>query len=102
MRRKWQPSPVLLPGKSPGQRSPAGCSPWGHRLSDVTEHARRDPGGIMLSERCQTEKEKYCVISLYVESKKTKRMNRAKQEQSHREQMGGYWRVGSKGDERNR
>ena len=28
-RRQWQPIPVLLPGKSHGQRSLAGCSPWG-------------------------------------------------------------------------
>ena len=28
-RRKWQPTPVLLPGKSYGRRSPVGCSPWG-------------------------------------------------------------------------
>ena len=27
-RRKWQPTPVLLPGKSHGQRSLAGYSPW--------------------------------------------------------------------------
>ena len=27
-RRKWQPTPVLLPGKSHGQRSLAGCGPW--------------------------------------------------------------------------
>ena len=31
-RRKWQPTPVLLPGKSHGQRSLAGYSPWGHRV----------------------------------------------------------------------
>ena len=31
-RRKWQPTPVLLPGKSHGQRSLAGCSPWGCRV----------------------------------------------------------------------
>ena len=30
-RRKWQPTPVFLPGKSHGQRSLAGYSPWGHR-----------------------------------------------------------------------
>ena len=30
-RRKWQPSPVFLPGESPGQRSLAGYSPWGRR-----------------------------------------------------------------------
>ena len=35
--RKWQLTPVLLPGKSHGWRSLAGCSPWGHKDSDVTE-----------------------------------------------------------------
>ena len=29
MRRQWHPIPVLLPGKSHGQRSLVGCSPWG-------------------------------------------------------------------------
>ena len=42
-RRKWQPAPVFLPGKSHGQRSLAGCSPWGHksrtRLSNSTTTA---------------------------------------------------------------
>ena len=33
-RRKWQPTPVLLPGKSHGQRSPVGYSPWGRKESD--------------------------------------------------------------------
>ena len=28
-RRQWQPTPVLLPGKSHGQRSLVGYSPWG-------------------------------------------------------------------------
>ena len=28
-RRKWQPTPLLLPGKSQGRRSPVSCSPWG-------------------------------------------------------------------------
>ena len=28
-RRQWHPIPVLLPGKSHGQRSLVGCSPWG-------------------------------------------------------------------------
>ena len=36
-RRKWQPTPVFLPGESYGQRSLAGCSPWGHKESDTTE-----------------------------------------------------------------
>ena len=36
-RRKWQPTPVFLPGKSNGQRSLAGYSPWGYKESD-TKH----------------------------------------------------------------
>ena len=35
-RRQWHPTPVLLPGKSHGQRSLVGCSPWGGKESDVT------------------------------------------------------------------
>ena len=40
-RRQWHPTPVLLPGKSHGQRSLVGCGPWGlpksqTRLSDFT------------------------------------------------------------------
>ena len=34
-----QPTPVLLPGESYGQRSLAGCSPWGRKESEGTEHA---------------------------------------------------------------
>ena len=44
-RRKWQPTPVSLPGKSYGQRSLVGYSPWGHKESDTAErlstHAHR-------------------------------------------------------------
>ena len=36
-RRQWHPTPVLLPGKSHGQRSLVGCSPWGCKESDMTE-----------------------------------------------------------------
>ena len=38
-RRKWQPTPVFLPGKSHGQRRLVGYSPWGCKESDTTEHA---------------------------------------------------------------
>ena len=30
-RRKWQPTPIFLPGKSHGQRSLLGYSPWGYK-----------------------------------------------------------------------
>ena len=36
-RRKWQPTSAFLPGKSHGQRSLAGYSPWGCKGSDTTE-----------------------------------------------------------------
>ena len=36
-RRQWQPTPVLLPGKSHGWRSLVGCGPWGPEESDTTE-----------------------------------------------------------------
>ena len=36
-RRQWHPTPVLLSGKSHGQRSLVGCSPWGREESDMTE-----------------------------------------------------------------
>ena len=37
-RRKWLPTPVLLPGRSHRQRSLAHYSPWGRKESDTTEH----------------------------------------------------------------
>ena len=36
-RRKWQPTPVFLPGKSHGQRSLVDYSPWDRKESDMTE-----------------------------------------------------------------
>ena len=35
--RQWQPTPVLLPGKSHGQRNLVGYSPWGHEELDRTD-----------------------------------------------------------------
>ena len=40
---KWQPTLVCLLGELHGQRSLAGCSPWGLNVSDTTE--RLTPGG---------------------------------------------------------
>ena len=36
-RRQWHPTPVLLPGKSHGQGSVVGCSPWGRKELDTTK-----------------------------------------------------------------
>ena len=35
--RKWQPTPVFLPGKSHEQKKLVGYSPWGWKESDTTE-----------------------------------------------------------------
>ena len=42
--RKWQPSPVFLPGKFHAQGSLAGYRPWGCKELDVTEHAPSEKG----------------------------------------------------------
>ena len=48
-RRKWQPTPLFLPGKSQGQKSLAGHSLSGHKESDATDglstHMQRFLGG---------------------------------------------------------
>ena len=36
-RRKWQPTPVFLPGESQGRRSLVGCRLWGLTELDTTE-----------------------------------------------------------------
>ena len=40
-RRNWQPTLVFLPGKSHGQRSLVGYSPWDHKESDTTERLKQ-------------------------------------------------------------
>ena len=36
-RRKWQPTPVFLPGESQGRGSLVGCHLWGRTELDTTE-----------------------------------------------------------------
>ena len=36
-RKKWQPTPVFLPGESQGRGCLVGCRLWGHTKSDTTE-----------------------------------------------------------------
>ena len=44
-KRKWQPTPVFLPGKSHRQRTLVGYSPWGYKESDttMTNHMKGPP-----------------------------------------------------------
>ena len=46
-RREWQPTPVFLPGKSHGQKSLAGYSPWGRKELDMTEHEASLPYNLV-------------------------------------------------------
>ena len=61
-RRKWQPTPVFLPGESQGRRSLVGCRPWGRTESDTTERrssssrgseraGNRGEGGVTVTQR---------------------------------------------------
>ena len=53
-RRKWQPTPVFMPGKFYGQRRLAGYSPRGHRELDTTE-------------RLHFTSSKYCISDSFVD-----------------------------------
>ncbi|XP_055398444.1 uncharacterized protein LOC129624480 isoform X2 [Bubalus kerabau] len=44
-RRKWQPTPVFLPGKCHGQRNLVGYHPWRCKESDTTERLRTKDTG---------------------------------------------------------
>ena len=47
-RRKWQPTPVFLPGESQGQRSLMGCCLWGCTESDMTEATQQQHSAFRL------------------------------------------------------
>ena len=48
-RRKWQPTPVFLPGESQGWRSLVGCRLWGHTESDMTEVTQQQQQQLLYS-----------------------------------------------------
>ena len=47
-RRKWQPTPVFLPGESRGQRSLGGCCLWGCTESDMTDATQQQQQQIAI------------------------------------------------------
>ena len=51
-RRKWQPTPVFLPGEFHGQRSLVGYSPWGRKESDTTKQLNHQ----VIRERRKTQR----------------------------------------------
>ena len=48
-RRKWQPTPVFLPGESQGRGSLVGCRLWGHTESDTTEATQQQQHGYVIA-----------------------------------------------------
>ena len=44
--RKWQPTPVFFPGKSHGQKSLVGYSPWDLKELDTTERLTHTEGSF--------------------------------------------------------
>ena len=50
-RGKWQPTPVFLLGKSHGQRSLVGYSPWGCKESDTTEATEHTKLGQLIEKK---------------------------------------------------
>ena len=55
-RRKWQPTPVFLPGESQGQGSLVGCRLWGRTESDTTEATQQQQQQGLLQGRHVAEK----------------------------------------------
>ena len=51
-RRKWQPTPVFLPGESQGQGSLVGCRLWGRTESDTTEVTQQQQQHTVLHGGC--------------------------------------------------
>ena len=49
-RRKWQPTPALLPGESQGRSSLVGCCLWGRTESDMTEVTQQQQQFLTIAE----------------------------------------------------
>ena len=63
-RRKWQSTPVFLPGKSHGQRSLAGYCLWGCRESDTIEWLKNKTAQVILSHWLPSAPESSCPLGM--------------------------------------
>ena len=57
-RRKWQPTPALLPGKFHGWRCLGGYSPWGCKELDMTERLQVHFQIVTIASGCNIEQHK--------------------------------------------
>ena len=66
-RRKWQPTPVFLPGKSQGRGSLVGCRLWGHRVGhDWSDLAAATLNRDEEKSRTHNNKNMTCDFSYYI------------------------------------
>ena len=56
-KRKWQPTPVLLPGESQGRGSLMGCRLWGRTESNTAERLSSSSSAYVQCYRCEPELE---------------------------------------------
>ena len=64
-RRKWQPTPLFLPGESFGQRSVVDYSPWGHKESDTTGKQ----SGSSSKSKTQLPYDPFILLQIYTQEK---------------------------------
>ena len=69
-RRKWQPTPVFLPGESQGRGSLVGCHLWGRTESDTTEATYHQQQQTELRRHC-----KYCNCGSFLFCKRVKKIS---------------------------
>ena len=62
-RRKWQSTPVFLPGESQGRGSLVGCRLWGHTVSDTTEVTQQQQQQTLLTELLMALQQKFLSLS---------------------------------------
>ena len=70
-RKKWQPIPVLLPGKSHGQRSLVDCSSWGHKRVGHSLATKQQSSWKYIKSYRENGKfpKKLCALSLQLQAK---------------------------------
>ena len=71
LRKKWQPTAVLLPGKSHGWKSLADYNPWGRKELDTSERLHLHLHGVFRTKKIQMSTEVlqvrcvYCVLRCF-------------------------------------
>ena len=64
--RKWQPTPVCLPGEFRGQRSLTGYSTRGHKELDMTEHTQITIRDRQSTRNAQLHLAGFCSLLIYI------------------------------------